>query len=60
MLVFLGACVPTPIMASALAPVVPIGGPKALSDDVLDELAAAGPEPFLPNAPFLPGGPPVL
>ena len=60
MLVFLGACVPTPIMACALAPVVPIGGPLALSDDVLDELAAAGPEPFLPNAPFPPGGLPLL
>jgi AcrR family transcriptional regulator len=60
MLVFLAACVPTPIMASAPAPVVPIGGPRALSDDVLDELAAAGPEPFLPSAPFPPGGLPLL
>ncbi len=47
---FLGSC--------AAAPVVPIAGPRALCDDDLDGLAAAGPEPCRPDAPsglFSPG-----
>ena len=47
-----------PVVPLALAPVVPISGSRALSDDELEELAAAGPEweqPEPPSGIFTPG-----
>ena len=43
--VFLGACAVVPLAPLVLATVVPISAPRALSDDDLEGLAAAGPEP---------------
>ncbi len=48
MLVFLDSCAAAPVVPLTLAPVVPISGPRALSDDDLEGLAAAGPEPVPP------------
>jgi len=50
LLVFLGSCAAAPVVPLTLAPVVPISGPRALSDDDLEGLAAAGPEPEQPIA----------
>jgi len=60
LLVFLSSCSVAPVVPIALAPVVPISGPRALSDDDLERLAAAGPEPgepVAPGGPFPPGDP---
>ena len=43
--VFLSSCAPPPVESADLAPVVPISGPRALSDGDLEGLAAAGQEP---------------
>jgi len=60
LLVFLGSLTVAPVVPLKLAPVVPISGPRALSDDDLEGLAAAGPEscqPDPPSGPFSPGEP---
>lgn len=60
MLVLLDSCAAAPVVPLTLAPVVPISGSRALSDDDLEGLAAAGSEPgepAEPGGPFLPGDP---